>query len=323
MSSAVIAGAMTRPSLLAALAATTLTACAPALVEYPRARAPFAVPDVALELPAGPEVGGPQQGWVDEVLVGGDEPGVAHHGTQLEDPTADFSPDEEPTTEGQCAAVMAQSGWCASLRDAPGVGAVVGFIGLDDGAVCDAMAADVGASTLTATSLAVAGTQAAWCDGSSVIHTVDLATGDVTTSASTAVSCAGMTEAQGGLAVLPQGLGRDVTWYANVDEVLSGGGVSWPVRPWASRLAADATTVYAALHETDMIERWLPTGVELEPLELDWFGYVHGLDAVAGGRFVVLDSARDLRVFDADSGDTLDTIALTGSWSGLACFPAP
>ena len=110
MSSAVIAGAMTRPSLLAALAATTLTACAPALVEYPRARAPFAVPDVALELPAGPEVGGPQQGWVDEVLVGGDEPGVAHHGTQLEDPTADFSPDEEPTTEGQCAAVMAQSG---------------------------------------------------------------------------------------------------------------------------------------------------------------------------------------------------------------------
>lgn len=315
-----------RAPLCAALGAVALTGCSPALVEFPRERAPFETPLPELTLPDAPEVETPALG----TFGGGFEPGVfdpgtesTHHLASPTDPLDGFVPDEEPVDTSQCGAVTSQSGWCASLRDAPGVGAVVGFIGLDDGSVCDAVVADVGTSTLTATSLAVRGTLASWCDGANVIHTVDLSTGDVATATSTASTCTAMTEMQGGLAVLPQSLGRDVVWYPDIAELLDGGGQSWPVRPTASRLAADSTTIWAAMHQTDTLTRWLPSGVELEPLELDWGGMIYGMDAVVGQRVVLLDDNRDVRVFDTITGATLDQIPLSGAWAGLACFPTP
>ncbi len=312
--------------LLATCAALPLGACTPALVEYPRERTPLQSPDPVFELPDAPGFDAPQQ-----TLSSGSEPGVVDPDRQGAGGSpgvavADAEVDPDDTAGGgdtQCGAVTSQSGWCAALRDEPGVGAVVGLIGLDDGLVCDAVLANVGTSTLSATSLALQGSEASWCDGANVVHTVDLQTGQVTTATSTSMTCAAVTAAMGGLAVLPQGLSRDVTWFADVDELLSGSGVRWPVRPWASRIAADSALVYAAWHQTDLIERWQPTGVELEPLELDWFGFLYGMDSVQGSRLVILDDARDLRVFDASTGDTVDQIPLGGAWSGLACFPEP
>lgn len=316
-----------RTLLLAALASLPVSGCVPALVEFPRERTPQEAPSVFFELPDAPGPVEPDpRGVITATDTGVTDPVGEGAGTAVgvedQDPWVDPA-DTEASGETQCGVVTSQSGWCASLRDEAGVGAVVGFVGLDDGLVCDAVVADVGTSTLTATSLALGGTGASWCDGANVVHTVDLLSGQVTTSTSTSMTCAAVTSAMGGLAVLPQGLSRDVTWFADVDELLSGAGVRWPVRPWASRLAADSSLVYAAWHETDMIERWQPTGVELEPLELDWFGFLYGLDSVDGDRLVVLDEARDLRVFDAVTGDTLDQIPLSGAWSGLACFPEP
>ncbi len=315
-----------RTLLLATLASLLLSACSPALVEYPRERSPLESPEAFFDTPNAPLVGEAEHNGYPFLDVGETDPGDEGPGEPLsmeeQEPNLDLG-DTEIETTTPCSAITSQSGWCAGLRDEAGMGAVVGFIGLDDGTVCDAMVADVGASTLAATSLAIHGTEASWCDGANVVHTVDLQSGQVTTFTSTGMTCAAVTGALGGLAVLPQGLSRDVTWFADVDEMINGVGVRWPVRPWASRLAADSSLVYAAWHETDLIERWQPTGVELEPLELDWFGFLYGLDSVDGNRLVILDQARDLRIFDAATGDTVDQIPLSGAWSGLSCFPEP
>lgn len=313
----------TRTPLFAALGAVTLAGCTPALVEYPRERIPFHEPDVIFADVERPEV---EEGGSEDALETPSDPQVDGPVGEVErptDPLAEFDPGYTEPDTSQCGDVTSQSGWCASLRDEPGVGAVVGFIGLDDGAVCDVLFAEVGASTLTATSLAVQGTQTAWCDGANVVHTVDLATGAITTSTSTASACAAMTEMQGGLVVLPQNMGRDLVWYPGVAALLDGDGISWPVRPWASRIAADSSTIYAATHQTDTIERWEPSGIALEPLELDHSGFLYGMDTVDGDLLVILDDSRDLRLFDAVTGDTVDLIPLSGNWSGLACFPSP
>ncbi len=315
-----------RTLLIATLASLPLSACSPALVEYPRERTPLASPEVHFDLPETPLLDAAEHDDQGVFDVGEVDPVDEGAGEQLsmeeQEPDLDLG-DTELETTTPCSAITSQSGWCAGLRDEPGVGAVVGFIGLDDGTVCDAMVADVGSSTLAATSLAIHGTEASWCDGANVVHTVDLQSGQVTTFTSTGMTCAAVTGAMGGLAVLPQGLSRDVTWFADVDEMMNGVGARWPVRPWASRLAADSSLVYAAWHETDLIERWQPSGVELEPLELDWFGFLYGLDSVDGNRLVILDELRDLRLFDATTGDTVEQIPLTGAWSGLSCFPEP
>ena len=124
--------------------------------------------------------------------------------------------------------------------------------------------------------------------------------------------------------MLPQALGRDIKWFPRLSDM---GGttnqVVWPVRPWATRLAADSEVIYASWHQTNSITRWLADGTELDSLTLDNFGWIHGLDAAGGDRMVVLDDQRDLAIYDSVTGALTVTIDLDGAFSGLACFPEP
>lgn len=223
-----------------------------------------------------------------------------------------------------CAAVTSQSSWCATLEDTPGPGASVVFLGLDDGTTCEPATANVGSSVVGVGSLALQGTTLAWCDTAGTVHSVDLRTGDTTSVASAGNFCGGLTAALGGFAALPQSLGRDVSWYARLSEMSQGNeGQTWPVRPWATRLAGDSEMVLAAWHDTDTITRWLPDGTQLEDLELSQTLFINGFDVLQGDQLAVLDENRTLRVFQQESGEVLDELVLDATYYGLACFPEP
>ena len=223
-----------------------------------------------------------------------------------------------------CAAVVGQTGWCATLKDHPGPGSGVTFVGLDDGQTCSPLEASVGTSVLSVSSLALQGTTMAWCDSGGILHQVDLSTGAVQTVANPALFCGGLTSASGGFAVLPQALGRNITWYSRLSDMVGGDdGVTWPVRPVATRLAADSLVIYAAEYETDLVTRWLTDGTELESLLLDDWGEINGFDAAPQDRMVVLNDERDLSVYDRVTGALLENIELDGTFAGLACFPEP
>ena len=227
-------------------------------------------------------------------------------------------------TDGDCGSVVSQSAWCVTLRDHPGPGSGVTFVGLDDGGSCSPLDASVGVSVLTVASLGLQGTTLAWCDSIGVIHQVDLSTGDVVTTASPSLACGSMTSAAGGFAVLPQGTGGDIQWFERLSEIMGGGsGLTWPFRPVANRLAADSQIVYAAEATTDNITRWLSDGTELEPLTLDDFGLIRGMDAAPGNRMVLLNDQRDLVTYDRITGAQLEIFGMAGNYAGLACFPEP
>jgi len=304
---------------LLVLSSCALAACDPAIVVFPGDRGAGGFDDFVFDVPEGP--GG--------VTPGGtaDTPG-AIGGLDLDMPRPDTHTGETPQLPGDaavgCSAVVSQSAWCATLEDLPGPGSSVTFVGLDDGTTCSPLDVSVGSSVLSVSSLALQGTTLAWCDAAGAVHEVDLSTGAAQTTANPGLYCGGLTAAAGGFAMLPQALGRDIKWFPRLSDM---GGttnqVVWPVRPWATRLAADSEVIYASWHQTNSITRWLADGTELDSLTLDNFGWIHGLDAAGGDRMVVLDDQRDLAIYDSVTGALTDTIDLDGTFSGLACFPEP
>ncbi len=301
------------------LGSLALAACEPALVSFPADRDSRGdVEPLGLELPEGPGSVGSQGslGAPGETTGFGDTI-VRPDGT---DPVPQL-----PVAESSgCSAVVSQMGWCATLKDHPGPGSAVTFVGLDDGQTCSPLEASVGSSVLSVSSLALQGTTMAWCDSGGVLHQVDMSTGAVQTTANPALFCGGLTSASGGFAVLPQALGRNITWYPRLSDMLGGDdGVTWPVRPVATRLAADSLVIYAAEYETDLVTRWLIDGTELESLVLDDWGEINGFDAAPQDRMVVLNDQRDLSIYDRITGALLESIELDGTFSGLVCFPEP
>ena len=301
------------------LGSLALAACEPALVSFPADRgARGDLEALGLGLPEGPG-SVESQSSLDtpgETTVVGDTI-VRPDGT---DPVPQLPAGESPG----CAAVVGQTGWCVTLKDHPGPGSGVTFVGLDDGQTCSPLEASVGTSVLSVSSLGLQGTTMAWCDSGGILHQVDLSTGAVQTVANPALFCGGLTSASGGFAVLPQALGRNITWYSRLSDMVGGDdGVTWPVRPVATRLAADSLVIYAAEYETDLVTRWLIDGTELESLVLDDWGQINGFDAAPQDRMVVLNDERDLSIYDRVTGALLENIELDGTFAGLACFPEP
>jgi|GEM_PF-5716459 len=226
--------------------------------------------------------------------------------------------------DSECGPVVSQTGWCVTLRDHPGPGSGVTFIGLDDGATCAPVDAPVAASVLNVGSLGLQGTTLAWCDAGGGVHQVDLSTGSVVTTAIPSLGCDSLTSAAGGFVILPDGSGSDLKWFPRLSEMLNGGsGTTWPVRPSADRIAADTQVIYTAQQQTDVVSRWLTDGTVLEPLVLDDFGLIYGLDSAPGNRMVLLDGQRDLVVYDRITGAQTDVFSLSSNFAGLACFPEP
>lgn len=308
-------------SPLLVLTALAAVGCEPASVSFPADRG--GRPDLeflGLDLPEAPaavDSEGTAEGFAGTIVF---EPGAVRpngHDGDLPQLPSGIEDDE-------CGAVVSQSAWCVTLRDHPGPGSGVTFVGLDDGVSCAPLDASVAVSVLNVASLGLQGTTLAWCDASTVVHRVDLATGIVVTTANPSLGCGSMTSAAGGFAVLPQGTTGEIQWFARLSDILGGGaGFTWPFRPVANRIAADSQIVYAAEATTDNITRWLSDGTELEPLTLDDFGLIRGMDAAPGNRMVLLNDQRDLVTYDRITGAQLETIAMAGNYAGLACFPEP
>jgi hypothetical protein len=311
----------TSPALLS-LMTLALAGCEPALVSFPADRGGRADLE-ALGLEVAPLDGAVQPGGQTgpaQDLFGVDWGSVRPDGGgNGADPVPAL-----PEVGDDCTAVVRQTGWCATLRDSTGPGVSVTFVGLDDGATCAPLTAQVAGTVASVGSLALQGTILAWCDASSVVHEVELGTGRVITTANPALACEGLTSAAGGFALLPQGQGHDITWYPRVGSMATGeGAVEWGFRPEANRIAADSQLVYTALQTTDSIRRWTPDGTELETLTLDDSPLIRGMDAAPGNRLVLLDDQRDLAVYDRITGAQTASIPLDGAFSGLACFPEP
>ncbi|MCO4771475.1 MAG: hypothetical protein KDA24_15690 [Deltaproteobacteria bacterium] len=309
----------TTPIVLA-LGSFALVACEPALVTFPgdgQGRGDLEV--LGLDLPDAPgdvDAGG---------TISGPGAQIGLDGTVVRPDSSDLGPPALPLDEETgCAPVVSQSGWCATLKDTPGPGSGVTFVGLDDGAMCSPLEVPVGVSVVTANSLALQGTTMAWCDSVGVVHQVDLSTGVVTTTSSPSLDCAGLTSAGGGFALLPASASHNIAWYPRLSDMIGGGnGSTWPVRPTASRISADTAVVYAAEEETDLITRWTLDGGEVDSLLLDDFGVINGFDAAPGDRLVILDGQRDLAIYDRVTGALTDAMALDGQHAGLVCFPEP